>query len=166
MTSVDPKDRSRTAGRNGEKKRAWMTSFIPRRLEFYFSPSWKLAPRPLKNMLERLEEEHLRHGGYKNGELFVGYSAFVDHGISRKSIKRVLALGSDLGLIEVVYSDDAGSGDVRPPNAYRLTYVPAKGKDNPTDEWKTVTKERAEHLVAVFKSTEKAAVKATRKAAA
>ena len=103
-------------------------------------------------------------GGYNNGELFVAYPAFVEHGLSRKSIRRTLQLGASLGLLEVIPSNS--NGVIRPANAYRLTYVPAKGKDKPTDEWKTVTLEHAERLVNAYRADEKAAVKATRKAAA
>lgn len=147
------------------KKRAWLTAFVPHRLELLLSPAWRLAPRPLRNLLERLEIEHLRHGGFKNGELYVGYSAFVEHGISRRSIKPVLTLGKSLGLLEVIYTE-VSSGDVRPPNAYRLTYVPAKGKSGPSDEWKTVTADRAKSLVDGFKAVEKMAATATKKEAA
>lgn len=146
-------------------KRSWLKSFVPHRLELYLSPAWKAAPRPLKAMLERLEIEHLRHGGFQNGELFVGYTAFVEHGISRKSIRRTQQLGVDLGLMAVTQSTVAGA-DLRPPNSYRLTYVPAKGKDQPTDEWKTVTDEHAKRLLDRYRADEKTAVKATRKEAA
>lgn len=148
------------------RKRSWLKAWVPRRLELYLSPAWKHALRPLKNMLERLEIEHLRHGGLNNGELYVSYGQFVECGISRRTIKPVLELGRQLGLIDVSYDGDTTTRNIRPPNAYRLTYVPAKGKDTPTDEWKAVTEERACALIKAFKADDKAAAKATRKEAA
>jgi len=115
-------------------------------------------------MLERLEVEHLRHGGHKNGELFVSYSQFVKAGISRKSVRRTQQLGVDLGLLDVIYAE--GAGDIRSPNAYRLTYVPAKGKAAPSDEWKSITSERASALVEAYRKGERQAGSATRRAAA
>ncbi|WP_245307549.1 hypothetical protein [Mesorhizobium sp. AA23] len=144
------------------KQRSWLKSFVGHRLEMYLSPAWAEARvGPLRAMLERLEIEHLRHGGYNNGELFVSYGQFVDHGISRKSIKRTQQLAVDLGFLEVTYTE--GDGVIRPPNAYRLTYVPAKGKTTPTDEWKAITKEKARQLVEAFRAADKAAAKATKK---
>jgi hypothetical protein len=72
--------------------------------------------------------------------LFVSYSQFVQAGISRKSVRRTEQLGIDLGLLDVIYAE--GSGDIRSPNPYRLTYVPAQGKAAPSDEWKSVNSER------------------------
>lgn len=146
------------------KRRAWLTAFVPHRLELYLSPSWSMAPRPLRVILERLEIEHLRHGGFKNGALFVSYGEFVKHGVSRKSIKRTLQLGSDLGLVEVI-PPEGGGGNIREPNAYRLTYVPGTGKERPTDEWKSMTEARVKALLADHRVEEKAAAIATRKAA-
>ncbi|TIQ77257.1 hypothetical protein [Mesorhizobium sp.] len=144
------------------KPRSWLKSWVGHRLEMYLSPAWSEARvGPLRAMLERLEIEHLRHGGYNNGELFVSYTQLVDFGISRKSIKRTQQLAVDLGFIEVTYTE--GDGVIRPPNAYRLTYLPAKGKTTPTDEWKTITKEKAKRLVDAFRADDKAAAKATKK---
>lgn len=133
------------------KSRRWLTAWVPHRLEMLISPAWQLAPRPLRRLLERLEIEHLRHGGFNNGELFVSFSQFVDAGISRRAVKPTIDLGVGLGLIEVFQDADGHQRDIRPPNAYRLTYVPAKGKTAPTDEWKTLKSETVKLLVAAFK---------------
>ena len=140
------------------RKRSWLTSWVPHRLELLVSPSWDLAPVPLRRMLDRLEIEHLRHGGMNNGELFVSFRQFQDAGISRRKIASTVALGADLGLLERIRPDDH-KGDLRAPNAYRLTYVPAKGKAAPSDEWKKVTKERALSSVEDFHASERKQVK-------
>lgn len=129
-------------------RRRWLTSFIPHRLELLKSPAWRQAPRPLRRMLERLEIEHLRHGGFNNGELYVSVTQFVEAGISRRMVKATSDLGEQLGLMAVTRQES--KGDIRAPNAYALTYVPLKGKNTPTDEWKSITEERAKSLVRAF----------------
>ena len=146
-------------------KQRWLTCWVPHRLEMLLSPSWQCAPRPLKRAIERLEIEHLRHGGQNNGELFVSFRQFVDYGISRRSIAPVLKLGEDLGLLEIIRPNDSLS-DIRSPHAYRLSYLPAKGHKAPTDEWKTVSRDRVDALLSRFKTSEAVAAKATRKEAA
>jgi hypothetical protein len=163
MNAVNPKDGSRPAGRKGEKKRRWLSQFVPHRLEMLLHPAWQKAPRPLRKVLERLEIEHLRHGGYNNGELFVSYLQFVDCGVSKRSIRPTLQLGEDLGLIEVIQGHETVRSDIRPANSYRLTYVPARGKENPTDEWMRISSDQVDRLVVAFKASEMASVRATRK---
>lgn len=146
-------------------KQRWLTAFITHRLEMLISASWRHAPRPLLRMIERLEIEHLRHGGFENGNLYVSYKQFVLAGISKRSIRPTMELGKALGLMDYRQEEEP-RGDIRPPNAYRLTYVPAKGKNAPTDEWKAITDERAKQLVEQYKAEEKTSAKATGRAAA
>jgi len=162
MAEYNQRDKSRTSGRIGEKKMRWLGSWVPRRLEMYLSPAWQKAPRPLIKILERLEVEHLRHGGKANGELYVAYSQFVAAGVSKRSILRTLDLGCALGFLEVTRQEEA-RGDIRPPNAYRLTYVPAIGKNNPTDEWKSLTEERVDYLLGQYRVEEETSSRATRR---
>lgn len=153
MAAVNPRDKSRTTGRTtGEpKKGKWRTCFVPHRLEMLLSPAWQAMPIPLGRIVERLEIEHLRHGGQENGYLCVGYNQFVEHGVSRKAIRPALDLGVELGLIRVIVPEDH-RGDLRAPNLYELCFEPAKGRHNPTDEWKRVTREKAAEYLARYKS--------------
>jgi len=130
-------------------KRRWLTAWVPLRLELLVSPAWKARPAPVAKIIERLFEEHLRHGGLNNGQLFVAYSQFVNEGVSRRSVRAALDCAVALGLIEVT-QDEEGRGDIRAPNQYRLTFLPC-GKANPTDEWRLVTPERAQSAVAAFR---------------
>jgi hypothetical protein len=145
-------------------RRKWLTCFIPHRLELMLSPAWQMAPKPLRRVLERLEIEYLRHGAQNNGQLFVAFSQFTNSGVSKRSIRPTLDLGTALGLLEVARSETVG--DIRAPNAYRLTYVPAKSASAPTDEWKLVTKDRAHSLVAQFKRNDKASSQSAKSEAA
>jgi len=129
-------------------KQRWLNSWIPHRLEMLISPAWQHAPRPLRRILERLEIEHLRHGGLKNGELYVAFSQFVRCGVSKKAIAPMHRIGEALGLLEVVQHPEASAGVIRPPNSYRLTYLPV-GKASPTDEWKRITsRQQVEAIIA------------------
>ena len=148
------------------RKRKWLNCFLPHRLELLISPAWRSAPRPLRNILERLEIEHLRHGGFNNGELFVSYLQFVEFGLSKRSIKPALELGQRLGLLEVIQETENHLSDIRGANSYRLTYVPAKGKAAPTDEWKLTTEERARFLLDAYKFEDKAGASAKKRGAA
>ncbi len=135
------------------------------RLEMLLHPAWQLAPVPLRRMLERLEVEHLRHGGFRNGELFVSWNQFVAASISRRKITPTQELGQALGLMFVKRPDEPG-GDLRAPNAYGLTYLPLKGKDAPSDDWKLLTRDRVETLVNAYLEIERGRRRPTLRVAA
>ena len=144
-----------------EKRAPW----VPHGLEMLQSPSWRHAPIPLRRVLERLEIEHMRHGGQLNGELRVAYKQFVDANVSRRVLPALLRVGEELGLIGVVRPTEP-TGDLRAPHLYRLTYLPAIGCSEPGDEWKRVTEERAMQLVEAFRDSYRTQTKAERSVAA
>ncbi|MEP3232254.1 MAG: hypothetical protein ABJO30_05455 [Hyphomicrobiales bacterium] len=133
------------------KKRSWLdTGFVPHRLEMKLSPAWNVKPVPLWRILDRLETEHMRHGGMNNGELFVSYNQFMEAGVSKRRISSMLECGEQLGFIEIVRPIDSWRGDVRAPNRYRLTYLPTRNV-KPTDEWKKIQSiEQAQTIVEQF----------------
>ena len=145
-------------------KKKWLDCFVPHRLEMMLHPTWRLAPVPLRRMLERIEVEHLRHGGFKNGELYVSWNQFVIASISRRKITPLNDLGEALGLLKVIRAEDA-TYDLRAPNAYRLTYLPSAKNAAPTDEWKSVTEDRVKALVKAFRELERGSPKARARAA-
>lgn len=130
-------------------KQRWLTTWVPHRLEMLVSPAWKSRPVAVMRILERIEEEHLRHGGMQNGRLYVSYMQFQQAGVSKRVVKAALECARDLGFVEIVQEGEP-RGDVRPPNAYRLTYLPC-GKATPTDEWKRVAMDRAKAMATRFK---------------
>lgn len=159
----------KTAGRNGEKKTNWLADgggFVPHRLNLIMSPSWRSAPKTLRKILERIEIEHMCHGGAENGQLRVSYNQFVEFGISKRTIQPSLLLGVRLGLVKVGSLETDPSRNIRPDNIYSLTYVPLKGRKNPTDEWKSVTEAHAASLLRQFQQSEKTSIKLARRLAA
>lgn len=128
--------------------------FVPHRLALMESHAWKARTVPLMRVLERLETEHMRHAGSSNGQLYVSYGQFQQAGISRKTINAALKLGVDLGLLKIRSgswtSRVSQAGVLRPPQAYRLTYLPTSSAA-PTDEWKHVTSSNAQAALAQYR---------------
>lgn len=131
-------------------RRSWLDDtdggWVAHRLQLVTSPAWRLAPIPLRRVLERLEIEHMRHGGKENGHLVVSYGQFEKFSVSRKSIRGALELGEKLGLLEI-RQESNWVGDIRPPNQYRLTYVPENDRRAPTDEWAGLTEEKVKSII-------------------
>lgn len=151
---------------SGRRKKWLDTAFVAHRMEMRLSAAWRAIPPPLWRILDRLEVEHMRHAGSKNGELFVSFGQFVDVGVSRRNILSLLRLGEALGFVQTIRSTEV-QGDIRNPNQYRLTYFP-KGSAAPTDEWKSVTEERAQRALDNYRAADKQRAEATsaKKAAA
>jgi hypothetical protein len=76
-------------------------------------------------VLNRLESEHMAHGGAENGKLPVMYADFERSGVHSDAIAPALRELEALGLIEIVRHGYAGVAEKRTPNLYRLTYVGA-----------------------------------------
>jgi hypothetical protein len=115
--------------------------FVLHTLQLVQSPAWMIRPPALVRILDRLEIEHMRHAGSYD-YLYVSYGQFVQHGVSRKSIRRALQLGKELGLLEIGQQSELYGGTLRPPNQYRLSYLPRNGEP-PPDKWKQVTDKMA-----------------------
>lgn len=124
--------------------------WVPIRLRLMESAAWRARSIPLIRMLERLEKEHMYHGGSSNGDLCVSFDQFVKAGLSRRIIKRTIELGKDLGLLAVKPGSQPLEGRMKPENRYRLTYLPT-GKKAPTDEWKQVTDHIAANAVQKYR---------------
>ena len=61
-------------------------SYVPLRLEMLESPAWQAAPRAMKEWLEVLSIEHMRHKGCANGQLFKSYRQFIAAGFNRNTV--------------------------------------------------------------------------------
>jgi hypothetical protein len=89
------------------------------------SPAWRALSFPARKVLDRIELEHMHHGGAENGKLPVTYRNFEDAGVRRHSVANALRELTALGFIEVTRKGYGGAAEVRAPSLYRLTYLPA-----------------------------------------
>lgn len=89
-----------------------------------------------RRVLDRLEVEHLRHGGRENGQLICTYTDFEQWGVRRGSIPGAIRELVALGFLEVVSQGRRSSAQFRAPHVYRLTHV--HGNLKPTDEWEKI----------------------------
>jgi hypothetical protein len=111
--------------------------YIAHRLAMIESPAYRVLSFHARRCLDRIEIEHLRHGGNENGQLPVTYDQFIEYGVmSRRFIGPALRELEALGFIEITEHGCAGNAAYRAPNKFRLTYIPAEWKA--TDEWRRI----------------------------
>jgi hypothetical protein len=115
-----------------------LKNFIAHAREFRESPAWGALPDNARRVLDRLELEHMRHGGSENGKLPVTYSDFVKAGIRRASVSLAIRQCEKLGFVEITKRGGRSISDVRCPSHYRLTYVFGRSNSIPSDEWKRI----------------------------
>jgi hypothetical protein len=110
--------------------------FVPHRLAMLESAAWRALSFTARRILDRIEIEHMGHGGVENGRLPVTYDDLERYGIRRKSISGGLFELAALGFLEITQRGRMAAAEFHVPSKYRLTYVltfdPAGA---PTDEW-------------------------------
>jgi len=121
--------------------------FVPHRPAMLRSPALRVLSLTGRRILDRLEIEHLNHGGKENGKLTVTFANLKKFGMANPNdIARGFRELRALGFIEVTRAGRAGNAEHRTPNLFRITYLPANGKA-PTDEWRRIaTVEEAERI--------------------
>ena len=112
-------------------------AWVPRRLEMLRSPAWRALSGPAKGVIERLEIEHMTHGGKDNGQLICTHRDFGEHGIRYPSVAPAIRQGVNLGFVEITRPGWRSANHGRAAQ-YRLTYLPV-GNSAPTDEWKQIS---------------------------
>jgi hypothetical protein len=65
------------------------------------SPAYRVLSRAARMVLDRIEIEHMHHGGRENGNLPVTYNDFVVYGIHRHGISPAIRESQALGFIEI-----------------------------------------------------------------
>src|SRR5262245_34621990 len=124
---------------NGDRR---TKPFVMHPLEMLESMAWRSLTPAARLVLDRLEIEHMRHHGKRNGNLIVTYDEFLEYmGRKRRhSVAAAIEQLERLGFLEVVERGKWNDGKDRRASRYRLTYLPANNKP-PTDEWRSpVTK--------------------------
>jgi hypothetical protein len=122
--------------------------FFMHRLSMLESPAFRVLTRAARMILDRIEIEHMHHGGGENGHLTVTYDDFERYGMHRHTIGPGLRELAALGFIEITERGYAGNREFRSPSKYRLTYTRAKNSDGTgTHEWRFVQScEQAEEI--------------------
>jgi hypothetical protein len=117
------------------KPNAIVGQFIPHRIDLIESVAWGGLSLAARRVLDRLEIEHMHHGGVENGHLPCTYSDLERFGVRRKSISAAIEELVAAGMIEVTHQGRGGNAVYRNASRYRLTYL-ATRTAAPTDEWK------------------------------
>lgn len=96
-----------------------------------------------RRLLEFLEDENMRLGGFQNGKLKATHEQLYSHGICKDAIAPAIREAEARGLIETWPKEDVRikqpDGSYKnPPTEYRLTYLPSGDNQEhwPTDDWK------------------------------
>jgi len=117
--------------------------FIAHPRELRESSAWLALPDNARRILDRIEIEHMRHGGAENGALPCTYSDFVGHGIRRASVSLAIRQCTALGFLEITHRGGRSISEHRNPSRYRLTYINGRHTSAiRTDEWKRITTEQ------------------------
>jgi hypothetical protein len=121
------------------RKNSITENFIVHPRSLRESAAWHALPDNGRRILDRLELEHMRHGGAENGHLPCTYSDFVKAGVRRASVSLAIRQAVALGFLEVTQRGGRSISRVRPPSKYRLTYINGRGRSQPaTNEWKRI----------------------------
>jgi hypothetical protein len=135
---VNKKGRTTGALRNNRHTKA-IGQFVMHGLAMIDSPAWQVLSLSARRVLDRIEIEHMRHGGAENGRLPVTYDDFVHYGIHRHAIAPAIRQCEALGFLEVTQRGQAGNAEFRSPNHFRLTYLNFMGGRGPaTNEWSRI----------------------------
>lgn len=120
-------------------RRSFGEAFVVHPLELRRSPAWRALPDNGRRVLDRLEIEHMEHGGAENGALKCTYSQFAAAGLRRASVALAICQCVALGFLEVSQRGSRSISNERWPSLYRLTYlVGRRHSPEPTHEWRDV----------------------------
>jgi hypothetical protein len=112
--------------------------FVPHRLDLIQSPAWAALSLAARRVLDRIEAEHVLHGGADNGRLAVPYRALEEGGVRPNSITAAIREAVALGFLRITRPGRGGNREFRQPTLYRLTHLPTRDMP-PTDEWTSIT---------------------------
>jgi len=139
-----------TRNRNGQTD-----PWVMHRMAMLESAAWRSLTLAARLVLDRLEIEHMRHYGKRNGNLIVTYDQFLAHtGRKRRHlVAAAIKQLEQLGFLEIVERGKWNAGKDRRASRYRLTYLPTADKPA-TDEWRSsVTKTSPRILTSVTKTS-------------
>ena len=114
--------------------------FVAHTREMRKSVAWRFLPNNARRVLDRLELEHMHHGGAENGLLICTYSDFEKSGLRRQSIALAIRQCVALGFLKITRQGQRCASDFNRVSAqYFLTYLHGVGKSlEPTHAWRRV----------------------------
>jgi DNA-binding transcriptional MocR family regulator len=125
------------------------SNWIAHTREMRESFAWRYLPDNARRVLDRLELEHMNHGGAENGRLPCTYDDFAKWGIRRQSVSKAIRQCEVLGFVEVTVRGGRSRAENRWPSLYRLTYPNGTSSSaQPTDDWRNI-KTAAEAVAAL-----------------
>jgi hypothetical protein len=116
--------------------------FVKHRRSMLESPAWRMLPHLAYQLLNRIELEHMRHGGKDNGRLVVTYTDVEKYAVCQnpRAIAQAVRQAEALGFL-IVTRGRGGRGASRQPNQFRLTYLEGQNGGPATDEWTEIQSE-------------------------
>jgi hypothetical protein len=98
---------------------------------------------PARSVLDFLELEHLRNAGFENGYLAAPYRQIQATGMSKRDVPKAIQMLKAFGFIARtdVNMRLAGRKNIA---RYRLTYLPDRSGNMPTDEWRNIERKHLE----------------------
>jgi hypothetical protein len=132
---------SRRTGREGSySKPPKGSSWVWHTEDMLISPAWRALSINAKRVIERVELEHMAHGGNENGTLPVTHQNFRKHGIYATAIAPAIQEAIFLGFIRCVQGGRWNEKNT--PSIFRITWLGDKNGNAPTNEWQSVTQEQ------------------------
>lgn len=116
------------------------TAFVWHTRDLILSPAWRGRSRYLAVLIDYLEEQLMRDGRERNGQLTAEYRKLVERGISSYRVAPAIEEGERRGLIQIVRSEVWPRDGKRPPNRFLLTFAPTLNEaghwQKPADTWR------------------------------
>ena len=107
--------------------------------ELLSSPAWRARSINAVRLIEFLQIEHMNHAGTENGNLKATYDQLVAFKLTRSQIRKAIEEAEFLGLIR--FQRGGRWAGTNQPSTYRLTFLPDRESNLPTNEWKGKTEE-------------------------
>ena len=107
--------------------------------ELLNSPAWRTKSINTIRLIDFLCVEHMNHAGTANGNLMATYDQLVVYGLTRCQIRMAVEEAEFLGLIR--FKRGGRWAGTNQPSTYRLTFLPDREGNPPTNEWKGKTED-------------------------
>ena len=108
--------------------------------ELLASVAWRARSANTARLIDFLLVEHMNHAGTENGNLKATHEQLRAYGLSGNSIRDAVEEAEFLGLLQ--FERGGRWANTNQPSTYRLTFLPDREHNPPTDEWKRRTDDK------------------------